>query len=375
MTPLITPLPQPRVAVWRSELLRGSETFIRDQTDGLQRWVPQLIGAVRVESALTRPTDLVCYSDSWWDRGALAVAAATGVAPRVTRSLRDSGAEVIHAHFLKDAWLVARGARKLGLPLIITCHGYDVTALPARPGWRGILYRRRGRMLLRQAHSVVAVSQYIADCARALGAQDPKVFYTGIRYREIALAPKTSDVVFVGRLVDKKGVADLLAAVALAGEHLGRVIKAEIIGDGPLRDQLEAAAGPGVHFLGALDSAGVDAALARAQVFMAPSKIAEDGDAEGFGQVFLEAGLAGIPVVSYRSGGVLEAVLHEHTGLLNEPGDINGLARDLVRLLQCPELREELGNNAFQRARGELSMANRCSALESLYDSAATEVC
>lgn len=358
----------PVVAVWRSELLRGSETFIRDQTDAFVRWTPLLLGAVKVESPLTRPTDRVLYSDSLWDRAALAVAAATGWAPRITRALRESGAQLVHAHFLKDACLIGGAARRAGLPLIVTCHGYDVTALPARPGWRGAVYRRQARRTLRKAHTVVAVSDFIAGKARELGAEAPVVLYTGIRTREIPATEKTADLVFVGRLVEKKGVPDLLRAVALAEQELGRTVTTEIIGDGPLRAALESAAGEGVRFRGPLPPEGVDAALSRSRIFVGPSVIAPDGDTEGFGQVFLEAGLAGLPAISYNSGGVPESVLDGHTGLLATPGDVEGLARHIVRLLRDPELRGRLGCRGRERARGPLSMQARGVVLEELYD-------
>lgn len=357
----------PVVVVWRGDVLPGSETFIRDQTDGLRRWTPLLWGARRVISSLSRPGDRIFYSRSLWDRAALLLARITGVAPRLEAALRDSGATVVHAHFVQDAWLIRRSARRAGLPLVVTCHGVDVTAWPTRPGTRW-----RARRVLSDATLVLAVSRFIAARARGLGAPAPVVLHTGVLPRPPHPRTGAADIVFVGRLVEKKGVADLLAALPLVERQIGRSPRVLIVGDGPLRADLEALAGPGVVFRGALAPEEVVRVLADAHVFVGPSRPARDGDAEGFGQVFLEAAVAGLPVVAYRSGGVPEAVVDGVTGLLAGPGDIPGLAGHIAALLADGDLAARLGRQGQVRARTEFSLAAGCARLEELYDRAAT---
>lgn len=386
----------PAVAVFRAQLLPGSETFIRDQADALVSWRPIAVGALRVDSPLSRDSDLVLYDVDGpgssagaprrrgvRGRAALLVAEWTGVAPRLTRELRrlrdEEGVRLVHAHFAKDAWLVARAARKAGLPLVVTCHGYDVTSLPARRGVAGAVYRWRTRVVLSRAARVIAVSGFIADRARELGAVDPVVAHTGVRLRERGIGEdgaRPTDVLFVGRLVPKKGVDDLLRALPAVEAALGRPVRARIVGDGPLRGELEALAArlgiaDSVVFAGALPTAGVDAEMVAAKVFCGPSRTAPDGDSEGFGQVFLEAALAGVPSVSRRHGGIVEAVAHGESGLLSDPGDADALAGDLVRLLADDDLRRDFGRRA--RARAETSFAmDRCVVrLEETYSAAA----
>lgn len=390
---------KPAVAVFRGQLLPGSETFIRDQADALTSWRPVAVGALRVDSPLARPDDLVLYDGpptgargrrSLRDRAALFVAELTGVAPRITRALRtlrdDHGVRVVHAHFAKDAWLVARAARRAGLPLVVTCHGYDVTSLPARDGIAGAMYRWRTRRVLSGAAAVVAVSGFIADRARELGAADPVVVHTGVRLRnggegasepvQSATGDRATDILFVGRLVAKKGVDDLLRAIPAVEAALGRRVRVRIVGDGPLRGELGELArmlgiGESVTFTGALPTAGVDAEMAAAKVFCGPSRTAPDGDSEGFGQVFLEAALAGVPSVSRRHGGIVEAVAHGESGLLSEPGDAAALAGDLTRLLADDGLRRTMGRRARERAEAEFAMARCVVRLEETYSAAA----
>lgn len=401
------------VAIFRAQLLPGSETFIRDQADALTRWRPVTFGALRVDSPLSRTGDSVLYDAAGpgdrrtvFDRVALLLAELSGIAPRVTRHLRrlrdDAGVRVVHAHFAKDAWLVARAARRAGLPLVVTCHGYDVTSLPARPGVRGAVYRWRTRRVLGRAAAVVAVSGFIADAARELGAADPVVVHTGVRVNRAAARPtdpnadadaragaaehsdadtragaaEPIDVLFVGRLVAKKGVDDLLRAIPAVAGALGRAVRVHVIGDGPLAPGLKALAGElgiaeSVVFEGARPTARVDAAMASARVFCGPSRTAPDGDSEGFGQVFLEAALAGAPTVSRRHGGVVEAVEHGVSGLLSAPGDAAALERDLIHLLGDDDYRRAMGEAARRRAAGEFDMARCVVTLEELYSAVA----
>ncbi|MFY1702940.1 glycosyltransferase [Micromonospora sp. WMMA1923] len=361
-----------RVTVWRLELLPGSETFVRDQADALRRWTPTLLGSLRVPSPLSRADDTAVFGRGFGDRVRLALADLTGRSGRITAELARTRPDLVHAHFGKDAWLVLRAVRRLGVPLVVTVHGYDVTALPAAPGRRGRRARRRLRAVLGRADAVVAVSEFIRDRVLAQGADPARtvVLPIGIRLPEPPEpAPTEWDVVFVGRFVAKKGVADAIAAVAAL--PAGVAPRCVFIGDGPLRAAAvaEAAArGLDAVFPGALPPAEVRRYLGRARVFLGPSRTAPDGDAEGFGMVFLEAAAAGLPVVSYRHGGVPEAVVDGVTGLLAPEGELPALTEALRRLLSDPALAERLGAAGRARAVTAFDIRERTAALEGLYD-------
>ncbi|WP_326553935.1 glycosyltransferase [Micromonospora sp. NBC_01813] len=363
-----------RVTVWRLELLRGSETFIRDQTDALSRWTPTLLGSVRVASPLSRGTDTVVFGRGIADRIRLALADLTGRSPRLAAALDRTRPDLVHAHFGKDAWMVLRAVWRARVPLVVTVHGYDVTALPAAGGLRGHRARRRLRQVLRRADAVVAVSEFIRDRVLAHGADPARtvVLPIGIRLQRTAARPRPApsyDVVFVGRFVAKKGVVDAVAAIAAVPAAL--TPRCVFIGDGPLRAAAEAdaaARGLDITFTGALPPDSVRHHLDRAKVFIGPSRTAPDGDAEGFGLVFLEAAAAGLPVVAYRHGGVVEAVVDGVTGLLVDEGDQRGLAAALVRLLADPTLAARLGTAGQARVCEQYDIRRRTAALEDLYD-------
>lgn len=246
------------------------------------------------------------FTRSLRDRAALFWVSATGRSMRIREALRQTRPDLVHAHFAKDAWMILRACRALQIPLVVTVHGYDVTALPRVRGVRGCINRCRTRKVLRSADAVVAVSEFIRDEALRWGAPQGRVrvLPIGVPVTEPAIAvSRPVDVVFLGRLVPKKGVRDALQAIAAQPD--AHALTCEVIGDGPLRADAEALAKQldlRVTFTGSLPPTRVAQHLARARILLAPSQYAADGDAEGFGMVFLEAALAGVPAVAYRHG-------------------------------------------------------------------------
>lgn len=140
----------------------------------------------------------------------------------------------------------------------------------------------------------------------------------------------------VATLEEKKGHAVLLAALA-SSPRLDRM-ELELVGDGPLRADLErqaAALGLSgrVRFRGSLTEAEVAEVLARAHIFVLPSIIAPDGQMEGLPVALMEALASGLTAVSTRQSGIPELIRDGETGYLAEPGDPNDLARALERAL------------------------------------------
>jgi glycosyltransferase involved in cell wall biosynthesis len=358
------------VVVWRSFLLPGSETFVRHQGDALPTWRAAYLGAVKAESVLARDTDLIAFPAGGLGWLALRL---TGRSRRVRQVLREQAPDVVHAHFGGDGRLICASAAALGIPLVITLHGLDVTGQPARPGPRGARHRRNLRTAFRRAALILAVSEHIRQAAIDLGADPAKV---RVHHTGVPVAPlpepvaKDWDIVFVGRFVAKKGIDDLLAAVSdLAG---ARVL---LIGAGPLLEpmrQKAAALGLDATFLGAQEPAVVASHLRAAKVFVAPSKTAPDGDSEGLPTTILEAASLGLPVVSTYHSGIPEAVRHGETGLLSAEGDRVALASNIRLLLGDPELRERLGAAGRRHVEADFDLARQTARLEELYEAVAS---
>ncbi|MEU8816653.1 glycosyltransferase [Actinoplanes sp. NPDC048796] len=357
-----------RVAVWRSAMLPASETFIRNQADNLTRWRPVYVGATKVESTLARDTDLIAYP-SPADRRPFLRLRLTGSSPRLRLLLAGAEPDLVHAHFGGDGWLVSGETKRVGVPLVVTLHGHDVTRQPLSPGAHGLRYRRNLRAVFQRADLLIAVSEVIRQKAIGWGADPAKVrvHHTGVPVpASVPSAGKRWDVAFVGRFVEKKGADDLIAALAALGSA-----KAILIGDGPLLPEIRsyaARAGTDATFTGAQPASEVYRLLAESRVLAAPSKTAADGDTEGLPTTIVEAAALGLPAVSTVHSGIPEAVLDGETGLLGPEGDREALTANLRKLLDDDTLRVTMGERARAHAEANFNVATQSRRLEDLYD-------
>lgn len=374
-------LDRPTVAVWRDVWLPASETFIRDQIAAMTRWQAVRVGLQDLPDPLL-PADFAPFTGaSRIQKLRGEVLGTVGWERRYVNYLMENEVRLLHAHFGPSAIRALPVAKRAGLPMIASFHGYDVTRVPRLPMGRGREYRRRLRRLFDYADRLIAVSDFIADRLIGLGAPESRVtvHHMGIDVRGIdattPLPPRSerNGIVFVGRLVPKKGVLDLLEAVARLPGELRRT-PITILGDGPLAGEVRRqsdTAGLDVTLAGFRTSDEVAAMLERAAVFCVPSRTGPDGDAEGFGMVFLEAGLHGTPVVSYAHGPLREAVDHGTTGLLAQEKDVVGLAKYLTTVLEDDQLADRLGRQGRQRVLDHFDIRHCTAGLETIYDAVA----
>ncbi len=154
-------------------------------------------------------------------------------------------------------------------------------------------------------------------------------------------------ILTICRLIERKGVQTVLEAITELRKD-GKRIHYFVIGDGPFRAELEALSqrlgvSEHVSFLGAVDDLEREKYLMRCDVFVMVPFRDNTCDVEGFGLVYLEAGLFRRPVIGSRSGGVADAVKELATGVLVEPQNHSALRDALARLFTDNDLREGLG--------------------------------
>ncbi|WP_345713929.1 glycosyltransferase, partial [Kineococcus glutinatus] len=316
-------------------------------------------------------------------RGPRAAAAyASGLVQRpLTEVLREVGADVVLAHFGVEGACALPSTRRLGIPLATVFHGFDATTTRAallRAGhvsW--LTYVRRLPRLRRHGDLFLPVSGHLRShlLQRGFPAGRTQVHHLGLDLAKVPAdppAPHPRTVVHVARLVEKKGTGHLLRAVALLA-GTGRDVRLVCVGDGPLRPALEAMCAQlgitgRVRFTGALDNPRVLAEVAAAAVLCLPSVTAASGDQEGLGQVLLEAGALGRPVVATAHGGIPSAVVDGVTGLLVPEADPPALAAALARVLDEPALARELGAAGRRHVHGSFDAARQTRRLEDVLD-------
>ena len=187
---------------------------------------------------------------------------------------------------------------------------------------------------------------------------------------EIKRYDKTKFVLFVGRLIKRKGTDDLIYAFKNLLKNVPEA-KLVIVGEGSEKDRLyalvrEFGIQERVEFTGPLVGRRLQKKYQECDVFAMPSKKVGN-DIEGFGIVFLEAALFKKPSVGTWSGGIPEAVIDRQTGLLVPEGDINALKEAIQLLLTDPKLYEELGSNAYMRVIKEFTWNKATNRLIDMY--------
>lgn len=302
-----------------------------------------------------------------------------GSAPDLARRLRALNPGLIHAHFGLDGVKALPLARALRVPLLVTFHGYDATVTDehARRSFYGHRsYLRHRDTLRREARLFIAVSEFIKRKLIDEQGFPPEkilVHYIGVNKEIFRPAPdiqREPVVLFVGRLVEKKGCKYLIQAMSRVQKSMPEA-ELVIIGEGPLRLALERMAGETLRryrFLGGQPAESVRAWMNRARVFSVPSVVAESGDSEALGIVFAEAQAMGTPVASFSSGGIPEAVAHGETGFLAPERDWERLANDILLLLGKKDLWRRFSEAGQSRVRALFDLRRQTSSLEEVYE-------
>jgi glycosyltransferase involved in cell wall biosynthesis len=268
--------------------------------------------------------------------------------------------------------------RALNIPLLVHFRGTDATEREEHSRYSSLnhwLYFNRQRDLKIETNLFLTVSSFIRDRLLEQGFPPEKVIvhYHGVDTSTFAPDRSVSRkplVLFVGRLAEKKGCEYLIRAMAQVQSVLPEA-ELIIIGDGPLRYQLESQAAKQLqryHFLGFQPPEVVRSWMNRARLLAAPSITGAWGESEGLPNVVMEAQAMALPVVGTHHAGIPEAVMHRETGFLVAERDIEGLVESMLLLLK----NTDLWQNFSQRGRASmLSTFNRSrqsQVLEEIYE-------
>jgi colanic acid/amylovoran biosynthesis glycosyltransferase len=288
----------------------------------------------------------------------------------VGRHLQERGLRHIHAHFAGMAARTAYWIREFfGIPFSFTAHANDIFA----PREFAISLEK----LIASAAAIVTVSDY---SVRLLQERFPHAsgkvrrVYNGVdlsRFSPSAFDNSKPAIVSVGRLIEKKGFADLIKACALL-RSAGTTLQCSIIGEGPLEKTLRgqiAAEGleHSVELTGPQTQAQIAERLAHATMFVLPCTREADGGMDNLPTVIMEAMAAGVPVISTPLGGIPEMVGPGENGELIPEHDPAALADAIQRLLNDPALARRYGTRGREIAREKFSVETSARLLREIF--------
>ena len=324
--------------VYRDRLLPRSEHgFMRRQYIGFTRLAPLWVGCRRdpdLPEAGIAP--LILGGEGLAGPLRRALFKQAGVVPDLAR-LAARAPALVHAQFGRGGAIALPLARRLGVPLVVTFHGGDAHKdVHYRRSFPPALFARRLPALLDYAALFVCVSDSVRDklLMRGFPAAKLRVIPIGVEPAPAAVPPPAAGpLLFVGRMVEKKGVFVLLDALARLRAE-GNATPAVLLGDGPLLAAVRrrAAAIGGIDLPGWQTPEQVRTHMAGALALVVPSITGGGGDAEGLPTVAVEAMTLGVPLIASDQAGLTAVLAPGGPGLMVPAGDATALAGAMARL-------------------------------------------
>jgi glycosyltransferase involved in cell wall biosynthesis len=302
----------------------------------------------------------------WMLRGGLR---RLGLAPRVLRRqparalgrlLDEVRSDAVLCQYATTAVAVEDALTGTSARVFVHLHGFDTVEAMCPEGHRAAMVDLSRRAL------VICNSEVTRRRMLEWGIRESRtvVKYPGV---EVPDGPpdrrpvRESVILQLGRLIEVKGPDRTIKAFDLAcGQGLkGRLV---VAGDGRLRSRCEELRARSPHrdrirLVGEVSWKTADRLRADAHIYTQHNtRDPSTGQIEAFGVTVIEAMAAGLPVVATRSGGVTESVVHDETGILVEPEDVEAQAESLLRLEQDPERRQSMGRAGLERVRESFSV-------------------
>lgn len=324
------------------------------------RWTPARIG-LKLQSLRAPDADRKRYHGERVRQHGLA------------NALRRLAPDIVHAHFGPEAVHLAPVARELGIPLIATFYGFDVSRLLRDPAWS-----QRYAHLWQHVTRIVVLSKSMLDALTMAGCPLDKCVIVHLgkdlaRHKYFVRTPPLRRFLSVGRLVEKKGHLDVIEAMALL-RTVEPDVELTIVGDGPQRSEIEALVRlrglqDVVSLAGPADHATVMHMMSRADAFVLASRTAQDGDQEGTPTVIIEAQALGLPVVSTRHAGIPEQIPSESHWLLAPERDVEGIALRMRQLRRAAAKQiRELSDAGRRKMELEFNLSVEVARLRRVYD-------
>ena len=295
---------------------------------------------------------------------------------KATRKLvREINPDIVHAHWLIPGGYVTRKALGKKPPLFISMHGTDVFLIEKMR-----IAQRLAKKAIHSAHNLHFVSEELLSIierrygkTRGRDFVLPMVF--GLEsFSQLDSEPhETKRILFVGRLMEVKGVDVLIKAFSkfLKNDSLSDYAL-DIVGDGPELDSLQELSRQElieekITFHGSKQKSEIAGFYGNADLFVLPSRTTTLGEKEGLGLVVLEAMMSGVPVIGTNCGGIKETIEHGKTGIIVPENDVGALHMAMVDLIQDVAKREQFSHLAHAEVARKYSSESLVTTMKQWY--------
>ena len=281
--------------------------------------------------------------------------------------------KMIHAHFGKNGAIVLPFAKKSSLPLFVSFHGGDASKFIHLKKSNFRIYNRRRHDLINYSTKFICVSEFIAKKLLDQGFPDEKIVvnYIGINPKDNNFLKKNNrkdkPLVFVGRLVEKKGVNILIKSIDSLNKGGYPNLKINIIGSGPLENQLKKQTNnPNISFLGWKSKKEIENILENSSALIVPSREASNGDSEGLPTVILEGINNEIPIITTYHGGAAEIIENHITGFITFENDHIALSKAIIDFLKRENI-EDIVINAKKKLNQNFNAKKQSYKLQNIF--------
>lgn len=276
------------------------------------------------------------------------------------KSLIKNKIDTVFAEYGTTGASVLSLCKHYNIPLVTIFHGFDASKKEIIDS-----YKQRYYDLFGYATSVIAVSSPIKNKLIELGCHPEKIVHTPCAPNDkfLAIRPtfqEQKSFVAIGRFVNKKApYYTILAIKKVAEKHPN--VKLYFGGEGELLEtcrnlvnyfRLE----DNIKLLGRITPDEYVDILSNVSGFIQHSITAENGDMEGTPVAVLEASAAGIPVIATKHAGIPDVIIDQETGLLIDEHDVDGMAENIIKIIESPELGKKLGEKGKQKVKDNFTM-------------------
>ena len=370
---------KPRVLFYRSYFFKKSETFIYRQA--INPFIHPLLLADRYLRSAEMSTDTftkfkfkrpITYwlFAKWFGKQHNYE---TKSIAKMKRLLKGESFDLIHAQFGDNGVLILPLAKELNIPMVVSFHGFDASRKLANRS-----YREGLKDVFDYVSAIIVCNTGMADVLPLSDEHRRKVRWVpyGIDIEQFTpyttfAHPNSFNILHVGRLIEKKGVPDLIRAFATATKEVDQMTL-HIVGTGREQNECHALVKEfnlesKVIFHGWKSPKEVKEMMQQCKVFVLNSRVASNGETEGLPVGLLEAMAMSCAVISTVHAGIPLAIENEVSGILVNERDTDSLSRQLLRLYHNKELRQALGKAARAKVENQFTMKRMHENLRDIY--------